>query len=229
MSDTIRKLGFWSAILSALSAILWFITFNLKDALGPVPDWQNIEAYAQAFSVLRILYVYPSLVLAVTFIVLMACIHRWAPDDRKVWSLIGLALAVVYSTMASINYNIQAVAVSKSLESGQTVGITMLLPDHPNGVFSALANSYVYMSLAMVFTGFVFAGTRLEAWIRGLFLVQILSAAGQVGTSMFGLSPVVLYGTGLIWALGAPTAFVLLAIWFRRAEQTSTFVKESPC
>jgi hypothetical protein len=75
------------------------------------------------------------------------------------------------------------------------------------------------MSLAMAFTGFVFAGTRLEAWIRGLFLVQILSAAGQVGTSMFDLSPVVLYGTGLIWALGAPVAFVLLAILFRRSKQ----------
>jgi len=218
MSDTIKKLGFWSAVLSALFAILWFITFNLKDVLGPVPDWQDIEAYAQAFSALRILYVYPSLLLAVTFVVLMACIHRWAPDGKKVWSLIGLALSIVYATMASVNYHIQAVAVSKSLESGQTIGIAMLLPDHPNGVFGALANSYVYMSLAMVFTGFVFAGSRLEAWIRGLFLIQILSAAGQIGTSMFGLSPVVLYGTGLIWALGAPIAFVLLAIWFRRAE-----------
>jgi hypothetical protein len=198
--------------------VLWFITFNLKDVLGPVPAWQDIQAYAEAFSALRILYVYPSLLLAVTFVVLMACIHRWAAEDKKVWSLIGLSLSIVYSVMASINYNIQAVAVSKSLESGQTMGIAMLLPDNPNGVFNALANSYVYMALAMVFTGFAFAGSRLKAWIRWLFLAQLLTAVGQVGTSMFGLTPTILYITGMIWVVGAPAAFILLAVLFKRNE-----------
>jgi hypothetical protein len=217
MSGTTRKLGLWSAVLSALFSVLWFITFNMKDLLGPVPLWQDLEAYAEAFSMARMLYVYPSLLLAITFLVLMACIHRWAPEGKQIWTLIGLCLAVVYATMASINYNVQTVAVAKSLESGQTTGIAMLLPDNPNGVFNALANSYVYMSLAMVFAGFAFGGDQLKAWVRWLFLAQILAAVGQVGTSMFGLNPAVLYATGLVWALGAPAAFVLLAVLFGRA------------
>jgi hypothetical protein len=183
-----------------------------------VPAWQDLEAYAEAFSETRILYVYPSLLLAVTFIVLMACVHRWAPEDKKIWSLIGLSLAIVYSVMASINYNIQVVAVSQSLQSGQTTGIAMLVPDNPNGVFNALANSYVYMALAMVFAGFAFSGSKLKAWIRWLFLAQILTAAGQAGWSMFGLNAAILYATGLVWVVGAPAAFVLLAILFKRTE-----------
>jgi hypothetical protein len=183
-----------------------------------VPAWHDIEAYAEAFSPMRILYVHPSLLLALTFIVLMACIYRWAPEDKKIWSLIGLSLAIVYSAMASINYNIQAVAVSKSLASGETMGIAMLLPDRPDSVFEALANSYVYMALAMVSSGFAFSGSRLKGWIRWIFLAQILTAVGQVGWSMFGLNATIFYATSLVWVVGAPVSFILLAVLFKQSE-----------
>lgn len=218
MSKSISKLGFWSAILSAVFSVLWFITFNLKNLFGSVPAWHDIEAYAAAFSPIRMLYVYPSLLLALTFIVLMACIHLWSPEDKKIWSLIGLALAIVYSAMASINYNIQAVAVSNSLASGETMGIAMLLPDRSHSVFEALANSYVYMALSMVASGFAFSGSRLKNWIRWIFLAQLLTAVGQAGWSMLGLSETIFYATSMVWVLGAPISFVLLAVLFRRGQ-----------
>jgi hypothetical protein len=218
MSKSINKLGFWSAILSAAFSLLWFITFNLKDLFGSVPAWHDLEAYAEAFSPLRMLYVYPSLLLALTFIVLMACIYLWSPQDKKIWSLIGLALAIVYSVMASINYNIQAVAVSSNLASGETMGIAMLLPDRPHSVFEALANSYIYMALAMVASGFAFSGSRLKNWIRWIFLAQILTAVGQAGWSMFGLPETVFIVTSMIWVIGSPVSFVLLAVLFKRGQ-----------
>jgi hypothetical protein len=183
-----------------------------------MPSWQQIEAYARAFSPLRILYVYPSLLLALTLIVLMACIYRWAPEDKKIWGLIGLCLAIVYAAMASINYNIQAVAVNGSLAAGETAGIAMLLPDRPHAVFEALANSYVYMALAMVFSAFAFSGSRLQAWIRWVFLAQIVTVVGQVGWSMFGLHATVFIATSLVWVAGAPISFALLALLFKRRE-----------
>lgn len=82
MLKTINRLGFWSSVLSAVFSVLWFITFNLKDVLWPVPDWHDLDAYAAAFPPARMLYIYPSLLLAVTFLVVMACIHRWAPEDQ---------------------------------------------------------------------------------------------------------------------------------------------------
>jgi hypothetical protein len=218
MSNATRKLGFWSAILSAIFGLLWFITFNLKDLLAPVPLWQDIEAYAEAFSPIRMLYVHPSLFLALTFVVLMACIYCWAPEDRKIWALIGLSLAIVYSTMASINYNIQAVAVSRSLVGGETMDIAMLLPDRPHSVFEALANSYVYMALGMVFSASAFSGSRLKNSIRWIFMAQILTAVGQVGWSMFGLNTTVFIITSLVWVVGLPVASILLAVLFRQSE-----------
>ncbi len=216
MKRTIRTLGTWSAVLSALAAVLWFVTFVAKDAIAPVPEWTNLEAYAAAFSAARILYVYPSLLLAITYLVLLACIHHVASEDQKIWSLVALAVGIVYATMASINYTVQAVAVRPSLAAGQTAGIEMWIPDNPTGIFNALANSYVYLSISMVFAGFVFQGGRWERWIRGLFLAQAITAVGQIGSTMFGLGETLLIVTGLIWVIGAPVAFALLTVWFRK-------------
>jgi hypothetical protein len=212
-------LGFWSAILSAAFAVLWFVTFSMKDAFAAVPEWRNLEAYAEAFNMARLTYVYPSLLLALTYLILMACIHRLASEDRRIWSLIALSVGILYATMASINYNIQAVAVRQSLAAGETGGIEMWVPDNLHGIFNALANSYVYMAISMVFAGFVFQGGRLERWIQGLFLAQAVTAVGQIGSTMFDLNATVLIATGLVWVVGAPVAFVLLALLFFRGDR----------
>ncbi len=221
MNRAIRTLGFWSGILSAVFAILWFITFSMQDVLAAVPSWQNIEAYANAFTMKRVLYVYPSLLLPLTYIALTACIHQYAPEDKKVWSLTSLSIGVLYATMASINYNIQAVAVRQSLAAGEFSGLALWIPDNPHSIFGALANSYVYMAFSMLAAGFVFGGGRLERWIRGLLVAQAITIIGQVGWSMFDLSEGLFYATSMVWVVGAPVAFVLLAILFRRQGSNS--------
>ncbi|MBD3239565.1 MAG: hypothetical protein GF331_03195 [Chitinivibrionales bacterium] len=210
------RLGYWAAQLSAAFALLWFITFNMQDILSPVPAWQDLNAYAQAYSPLRLLYIYPSLLLPLTFIALFVCIHRLAPEHKKAWSQTGLAIGVVYAAMATINYNIQAVAVRQSLASGETTGVAMFIPDNPHSVFAALANSYVYMSIAMACTGMVFDGSGLQRGIRWCFLAQIVTAVGQIGFSMFGVPMPVFIVTSMVWVVGAPLGFVLLAALFRR-------------
>lgn len=216
---TINKLGFWSAIVSAIFSVLWFITFNLKDVLAPVPAWYDLQAYAQAFSPLRLLFVYPSLLLPLSFIVLLACIHFSISEEKRIWSLIALSFGIIYATVASINYNIQAVAVRLSLAAGETTGIAMFVPDNSNSVFNALANSYVYMALAMFVAGFVFEKKGLQQWVRWIFFAQILTALGQVGWSMFDLNIYLFYATSMIWVIGAPIAFVLVGILFTRSGQ----------
>jgi hypothetical protein len=216
MSKTTNKLGFWSAILSAVFAVVWFVAFSMKDAFAPVPEWTNLQAYVEAFDITRIFYVYPSLLLALTYIVLMACVHRLASEDRKIWSLIALSVGIVYAAMASINYNVQAVAVRQSLAAAETAGLELWIPDNPHSIFGAMANSYVYLAISMVFAGFVFQGERMERWMRRLFFAQAITAIGQIGETMFDLSTTVFYATSMVWVIGAPVAFVLLAVLFRR-------------
>jgi hypothetical protein len=216
LNRTTLKLGFWSAILSAVLAVLWFVTFQMQDVFAAVPAWQNLDAYAGAYRMVRLTLVYPSLLLALAYIVLMAVLHRRASDDRKVWSLIALSVGILYATMASINYHIQAVAVRQSLAAGETAGVQLWIPDNPHSAYTALANSYVYMSISMAFAAFVFGRGRLQGWIRGLLLAQVLSAIGQVGWSMFDWSDTIFIATSMVWVIGAPAAFVLMAVLFRR-------------
>lgn len=88
----------------------------------------------------------------------MACVHRYAREEKKIWSLIALAIGIVYATMATINYQIQLVSVQHSLLSGRTEGMEMFVQSSPRSIFVALATSYVYMCVAMVFAAPLFEG-----------------------------------------------------------------------
>ena len=146
----------------------------------------------------------------------MACVHRVVSEKKKIWSLIALSIGILYAVMGSINYNIQAVAVRLSLAAGETKGIEMFIPDNLNSIFNALANAYVYMALSMFFLGFVFLKGKQEQWIKGMLLAQVITAVGQVGYSMFDMNTGIFIATSMVWVVGAPVAFILIACWFRR-------------
>lgn len=221
MKKTERTLGMWAGILSAVFAVLWFVTFNMTDVFQVVPEWTDLTAYAEAFRISRFTLIYPSLLLAITYLVLLASLHRSLPEEKRIWSLIALAIGIVYAAMASINYNIQAVAVRMSLAAGQTAGIEMFIPDNINSIYNALANSYVYMGISMAFAGFAFGEGRLGRWIRALLVIQIVSAVGQTGYSMLDWPDTILMLTGMVWVIGAPVAFVLMAVWFNKERGTA--------
>ena len=65
----------------------------------------------------------PSLVLAPTFIVLMVSIHYYAAQEKRIWSQLGMAFAVVYAVMASLNYIMQLTVVRFSILNKETDGL----------------------------------------------------------------------------------------------------------
>lgn len=214
----IKKLGMWSAIASALFSITWFITFQLQDVIAPIAEWQQLPQYAAEFSPLRILLVYPSLLLPISFLALLACLHYSIPPEKRVWSLFGLSLGILYAALASVNYNIQAVAVRLSLAAGNISGVEMFLPDNPGSIFKALSNSYAYMALAMAALGFAFENKGLQSWVRWIFFAQLLTAVGQIGWTMFDLNTGIFIATSMLWVIGAPAAFILIAVLYGKGQ-----------
>jgi hypothetical protein len=214
----LRKVGFWSAILSAIFSIIWFITFQLQDVIAPVPEWTNLAEYAKAFSPLRILLVYPSLLLPLSYITMICCIHYSIQKEKRFLSLISIAIGILYASLASTNYNIQAVSMRKSLASGFTSGSELFIPDNPSSIFTALSNSYAYMAISMFFSSFVFDREKKHRWVRWIFLAQIFTAIGQIGWTMFDLNTNIFIFTSMIWVIGAPIAFILIAILFLKGQ-----------
>jgi hypothetical protein len=156
--------------------------------------------------------------LPLTFLILIACLHYSIPPEKRIWSLTALSFGILYAALASVNYNIQAVAVRLSLAAGETGGIELFVPDNPHSIFTALSNSYAYMALAMFVVGFIFKNKGIQGWVRWIFFAQILTAVGQVGWTMFDLSTNIFIATSMIWVIGAPLSFILLGILFARRQ-----------
>ncbi|HKZ83713.1 MAG TPA: hypothetical protein VJ793_08655 [Anaerolineae bacterium] len=217
--QVVSQVGFWSAILSGIFAFGWFAGMVVQTILSPPEPWTGIDAFARSFRFIQMLNFIPSLPLASAFLVLMVCVYFYASEEKKIWGLLGLAFTIVYSVMASINYLIQLLVVRQSLALGETEGLGLFAHGNTHSVFWALASSYAYMSLAMLFAAWVFGSNGLERWVHWLFIIVGVTAPFQFVGVIFELGLLVGAPAGLIWSIATPLACFLLAVLFKRAER----------
>ncbi len=210
------KIGFWAAILTALLAFGWDAAMAYQNVVSPPRAWNGMAEYVDAYNPIEMLNLVPSLPLASAFLALVVCIHFYAPAERKIWSMLGLAFAVVYAVFASLNYLVQFIVVRPALLSGQTDGLALFVMGNPHSIFWALANSYTYMSFSLLFLAWVFAGGRIERLIRWIFVLVGITAPLQFAHTLFGISLVIGVPVMLIWMVGVPLSGALLAVLFKR-------------
>ncbi len=74
-------IGFWSAILAAVFAV----SFAVLSVVFSPEEWGGIESYADSFRSIEMASVIPVSLLAPTTIVFMACVHYYAPEDKRVF------------------------------------------------------------------------------------------------------------------------------------------------
>ncbi|MBI4673649.1 MAG: hypothetical protein HY741_18515 [Chloroflexi bacterium] len=215
----IIRVGFWSALVTGVLALLWTLAFGVELIGAPPAPWSGIEAYARTFGFPRMLNLIPALPLGWAYIVMMVSLYSYAPAEKKIWGLIALAFGIVYAVMANINYLIQLIAVRPALLSGELEGLTIFVGDNPHSVFWALANAYAIQSMSLFFAAWIFDRSKLERWIRWLFIVVGLTVPFQFAYS-FGLIPMTLaMPVLLIWIVGVPVGCFLLAALFRQNER----------
>lgn len=223
-----RSAGFWAAVLTSVFSVCWLVSVVIAAAVAPVGGWRGVDDYAGDFSEWHLLPLYPSLLLPLAFLVLLAAIHLRASGERKIWSLSAIAVGVLYATMASVNYNIQVVSVRRNLTAAETDGLDMFPLAYPDSITRALGNSYVYMAVAMVFAGLAFGGaTRRERAIKRFLVLAGLAAPLQFTWSMFDTSHL-LEASLIPWILGAVVAPLLIAGEFRRQDPVTGLGSDSP-
>jgi hypothetical protein len=221
-----NRLGFWSSVLAAVFALAVFgAGITTPPRSGPfcassciTYPYTNVASYVPSDYV----WMYPGLLLVLSFVVLMACIHHDVRDDRKLFGQIGLSFALIAAALIATDYFIQLAVVQPSLLKGETEGLSLFSQYNPHGIFIALEDlGYVLMSVALLFASAMFVRhTRLERAIRWLFSLSALAAIG----ALIGLS--LNYGNDLeyrfevtVLTINWTTLIVsgaLLAVWFRR-------------
>jgi len=197
---------------------VWFVGAFVAYMPALPTEWPGIEAFAASFeSIPYVAWVIPCLLLALTFPVLMSGIHFQAPDDKKIWSWLGLVFAIMYGAVLSATYWVLLTVVRQSLLSGYTEGLAWFVIGSPHSITNTLEGiGYGFMGLAMLLVSRVFEGGRLERWIRWLFIVN--GVAGIAGVALGALGIMMATWASLaVWCVTFPVGTALVAVLFKRA------------
>ena len=230
-SKNIAKVGFYAALLTALLTVGTFVIAFLTPPLsGPfcVGGCFNYPYSDIASRFPRdYIWMYPTMVLNLVHYVLMVAIHYFAPADKKIFSHIGVSLALLSMATFNIDYFLQVSVIQQSLVLGEMDGIALLSQFNAHGAFIVLEEiAFIMMSLSMLFMAPVFAGqTKAEKAVRWIFAGNFLLTA--VSFTLFTVS----YGIfreyrfevaafAINW-LALIASGILLSIFFRRALVSS--------
>jgi hypothetical protein len=226
------RLGFWAAILTVVVVAVFAVAGIATPARsGPfcvsacvVYPYIDVAQFIPG----DYLWLLPGILLAPTFVVLMACIDAHAPEPKKLYSHIGLSFALVYAVVILVDYFLELTVVVPSLQAGETAGLSLFTQYDPHGLFIALESlGYLMMTVAFLFAAPVFAGGRAERAIRGLFVLSfVLAVASFVGLAVLGHDLVAFEVTVLMitWIVLFASGTLLCGV-FRRAGQTARLAR----
>jgi len=211
MTQSVRILGFRAALIAASGGIAFTVTGLLALAGLPRSPWDPVIPDGASF------------VMALAFVVLMACIHEAAPPSERIWSLVALAISILYAAMVSIVYMTVITFVTPALERGSQLQVAPFVFDL-NGSFMQAVDGvgYFFQCLATLFAAPVFAALG-HSWIRRAFVANGIAGFFVLLAYMPLVIPAPLYQVimplGGLWIVTYPAATLLAASYFR-SEQT---------
>jgi hypothetical protein len=175
-----NRLGFYISLIMTLLAI---VTFGIAICTPPVsgpfckgscivyPFTDIIERFPGDY-----IWMYSALLMLAVFLLFIVSIHQYAPENKKIFSLIGLSFSIASAFILIADYFVQISVVQPSLVNGETEGIAILTQYNPHGVFIALEEiGYILMSIAFISLVPVFSGSdRLNGVIRWVFIISFI-------------------------------------------------------
>lgn len=205
----VNRLGFYSSLVAFLAATGYSIAQLLQIA-------DTIE-----FPLDAILIYGFSLAIASPYVVSTVALHYWLPSDKRIWSLLAIAFAIMYATYVNLNYVVQLATVIPSYGHG-TQDDTRVIDQTPHSLFWDVDGlGYVCMGISTFFLYFAFSGEH--KWLR-----RFLFANGLMVPIISVVYFYPHFSTGLLfigapWVVTAPGSLLLLCTYFQ-AEKTKVYV-----
>lgn len=215
ISASVRSLGYWSAIFSSVFSIAYIIA-QLIEWMGLLGSQGGPESMSTPMGLVWLLT--PSLLLGVSFLILMVSIHYCASESDKIWSHLGLSFATAYMVLIGIVYFVQLTLVVPRLMSGNTQDIQLLIfTPFDSFLYAVDILGYSFMSVATLFASRVFTGEGLEKKVR-----WFLTANGVlIPFLVFQMYYHPLIFIASLWAITFPGSTISLVILFKR-QKTKT-------
>jgi enamine deaminase RidA (YjgF/YER057c/UK114 family) len=204
------RLGFWSAALTTLGGILYFLVLLAAAMTGKFtfPPAASIQLFGGI----------SSLLFCPVLVVLMASLHSVTPPQKKAWSQAALGFTLLFALAVSINRFSQLGVVRQSLAAGGDPGIGWFLAYGDRSILLGLEilGWGWFLGLAALFAAPLFSTGRLQLWLR--WLLVLYGILGLVSAVAFLLaSPLSAIGFAG-WGLVLFIITGLLAVYFRQAN-----------
>jgi hypothetical protein len=207
---SVRTPGLWSAFLCTL--------FSLSYVIAQLGEWAGLLGsaggpHSKSTTLGLVVLLTPSLLLSISFVVLVVSIHYIADTSKRIWSHIAVVFATMYATLISIVYYVQLAFVLPRLARGDVDEIRLLIfKPFDSFLYAVDVYGYSLMSLSTLFAAAVFNSDGVERWIRWALiangcLIPFLSLQMYYPSLIWG---------GSLWGITFPAASWLLAIHFKR-------------
>ncbi|MEI6751545.1 MAG: hypothetical protein WCK78_00110 [Paludibacter sp.] len=220
------KVGLYSSI--ALT-VLTILTFGFAMMAIP-PSGPYCSGNCMDYPFRELLNYYPRdyhwMYLAIfqlfAFLIFIVSIHYFAPVEKQIFSFIGVAFALISTTVLLADYFIQFAVIPISMMKAETEGIALLTQYNGHGIFIALEElGYITMSISLFFLAPVFSSSKpLEKSLRWLFFLPLILnvVAFVVYSILFGIDRSYRFEVASIsinW-LFIIAAGILMSIFFKR-------------
>lgn len=174
------KFGYYSS-LSLI--ILTIVTFGFAIIAIP-PSGPNCPGNCMSYPFDDILLYYPRdyywMYLAIfqlfAYLIFIVSNHFIAPPEKKLYSTISVAFALISTTVLLLAYFSQFSVVPISVMKGESEGIALLTQYNGHGLFIAMEElGYIAMSISFLFLAPIFSGKNtLEKSIRIILILQFI-------------------------------------------------------
>jgi len=130
------------------------------------------------------LWMYPALLPAPLFVILLSGVHERAALDRKRFGRAGVAFGGMAATILATVYFIQLRYVQPAVLRGEVDGLAPWTQYNPHGVFIALEETgYLVMGVTFLFAGLALsADSRVLRAVRTIFFVGFAAVVTTFGT-----------------------------------------------
>lgn len=214
---TVSRIGFWAAVFATIFSVTYIVA-QLGEWFGLLGSAGGPESPSTPFGLIVLLT--PSLFLGTAFVILMVSVHYSTPEERKIWSHIGLVFATIYAVLISINYYVQLTFVVPRLLQGDVNSVSLqpfLFVPFDSFLYSVDILGYSFMSLATLFAAFAFTGKGLQRTVRWFLIANGLILPFLALQIYY---PPLIWIAAL-WAITFPGATISLAVLFRRNSSAS--------
>jgi hypothetical protein len=213
MKRSIKKIGFWSAILAFTSTVAYCIV-------------QILQLYDLVFYPMDEILIYTtSLCIVIPFLLAILALHYTTPDGKKFWSHASLIFTILYAVFVTANYVVQlATVIPMSLKGNlDEVRILQQLPHSLFWNFDALG--YIFMGLAAGVAVPIFSRKGIEGWVRLSFIAHAFVTPLISIVYFYPFYSFKLLLLGLPWAVTAPAFMFMIALYFRQSPKNKCVQK----